>query len=343
MSPTGQQKMSQSYSIGKSATKVGPTGYGLMGFTWTLGQRVPQEQYDQCLTQAIKDGATFWNSGDFYGRPDPEENIALLAKFFEAHPDLKDKVYLSVKGGVDPKTWHPSDSVDSVPRSLNVIKKVLGGVKPLDMFTLARLGEIDIEVWMQALKTGVEAGLVKDICLSEVSADSIRRAHKIYPIAAVEIEFSLFSREAENNGVFEACKELGIPVIAYSPLGKGLLTGKIDVSNLHENDMRRHFDGFQQAHFDKNQLLVQEIAQLAEKKNATPGQIALSWIRSVSGTGKYPVIIPIPGSTNPMRVHENNTHIELSAEDLKEIDSHLSGFERSGHRYNAQIDQGCYK
>lgn len=335
--------MTKTYAIGTSSFKVGPTGYGLMGFTWTIGHRVPEEQYNECLNTALADGVSFWNSGDFYGRPNPEDNILLLAKYFKDHPEAASKVYLSVKGGVEPTTWMTDGSPESIERSLNTIHKVLGAVKPLDMFTLARLGSTPIEEVMAVMKKGVENGLVKDICLSEVSADSIRRAHKVHPVSAVEIEFSLFSREAESNGVFDACKELGIPIISYSPLGKGLLTGTVSLNELPENDMRRHFDRFQPEHFDTNQVLVQKVSQLAKKKNATPGQIALSWIRTLSGTGKYPVIIPIPGSTNPKRVHENSTHINLTQEDMNEINQYLSGFKTSGYRYNAQIDAHTYR
>jgi pyridoxine 4-dehydrogenase len=330
------------YTIGKK--KVGPTGYGLMGFSWRPDLKVPDEQAFAALKQALDLGTNFWNGGEFYGRPDPKENLQLLARYFTKYPEDAEKVYLSIKGGVDPYTWEAQGTSESIDRSINTTLEVLGNCKHLDMFCLSRVGTVEIEESVKAIKRFVDAGKVDSICLSEVGPQTIRRAHKIHPIAAVEIEFSLWSREAETNGVFATCKELGIPVIAYSPLGKGFFTGAIKSSkDIPKEDMRSHFDRFQEENFERNKVLVDRLTALALKKAITNSQLALSWIRQLSNTGSNPVIIPIPGTTNPKRVIENNTHVTLTDQDMNDIANMLADFNVAGLRYNKHVEAGLYK
>lgn len=330
------------YSVGTDHKNVGATGYGLMGLTLDPDRNIDDSRRNECLETAIKGGATMWNSADIYGRPDPTLNLQMLGKYFAKHPEDVDKVYLTVKGGFIPLIIAPdapNGTRGMIRESIFRTRDLLGINKPFDMFCLGRVGKVPIEESVRAIKEAVDEGLVKDIGISEVSAETLRRAHSVAPITAVEVEYSMFSREVEFNGLFQACKELGVVVIAYSPLRKGILTNSVKPESLSENDFRRTFDGFQPEHFDKNQVLVEKVCKIAKRKNATPGQIALSWIRTLSNTGSYPVIIPIPGSTNPERIKENNTHVELSAEDMREIDEALSGFKRSGYRYNENTDK----
>jgi pyridoxine 4-dehydrogenase len=330
------------YSIGNK--KFGPSGYGLMGFTWTPSVRVSDEQAFAALKKAVELNSTFWNGGEFYGRPEPTDNLALIGRYFDKYPEDADKVFLSIKGGVDSKLWMPDGTPECIRNSINTCLKFLQGKKSLDMFTLARVGKVEIEESVKAIKEFVDAGKVGAICLSEVSAETIRRAVKVAPIAAVEIEFSLWSREAESNGVFQVCKELGIPVIAYSPIGKGFFSGVFkSPADLPKDDMRLLFDRFQDDNFAKNSVLIEKLTELAKRKGATNTQIALSWIRTLSNTGDYPVIIPIPGTTNVNRVVENSTHIDLSSEDVKEINSFLESFSVSGLRYNKHAEIHNYK
>jgi pyridoxine 4-dehydrogenase len=330
------------YTIGSKT--VGPTGYGLMGFTSRPSFRVPDEEAFGALRKAIELGSTFWNGGEMYGRPEPSDNLALLGRYFEKYPEDADKVYLSIKGGVDLKTWGPDGTPERVRDSINTSLKFLDGKKYLDMFTLARVGTVEIEESVKVIKEFVDAGKVGAICLSEVSAESIRRAAKVAPISAVEIEFSLWSREAEINGVFEVCKEMGIPVIAYSPIGRGFLSGEIkSLADIPKDDMRLLFDRFQEENFNKNLDLVEKVNQLARRKGATNAQIALSWIRKLSNTGVYPIIVPIPGTTSSQRVVENATDIDLSEEDMEEIEAILQDFSVSGGRYNKHSEHHTYR
>lgn len=310
-----------------------------MGFTSYPDRRIDESQIDECLQLSIKDGANMWNTSDFYGRPDPLMNLDMLKTYFAKHPEDKNKVYISVKGGLVRETMMPDASPESIRKSIADARERLGIDRPLDMFCLARVGSMPIEESLKAMKEAQDQGLVIDLCVSEVSEETLRKAHSVCPVAAVEVEYSMFSREVEFNGVFKACKELGITVVAYSPLGKGLLTNTMTPDSLAASDHRRMFDRFQSDNFNKNKVLVDKVAEIAKRKNATPGQIALSWIRTLSDTGSYPVIIPIPGSTNPKRVRENNMHVDLSPKDMEEIASLLAGFKTSGHRYNEAFDK----
>lgn len=336
---------SRAIALGSRKKNVGATGLGFMQYTWIPSKKTNEEQFDKCLVQALEDGANFWNTGDFYGRPDPTENLELLANYLAKNPEALDRVYISAKGGVDTKSWMPDGSPEAIERSIRTICDVLSLNKeqPLDMFCLTRVGKTSIEKSIEAMVKRVDEGLVCDLCLSEVSAETIRKAHKIIPLAAVETEFSMFSRESEFNGVFDVCKELNIPVIAYSPLGRGALTGKFDIDSLSKDDLRRNFDRFKGKIFNKNLAIVNQLRHFADSKGATVSQIALSWIRTLSGTGNYPTIIPIPSSTKPERVAENNKHVDLKSDDMDKLEQLLCEVKVEGHRYNEMMDSTLYK
>ncbi|TVY88910.1 putative aldo-keto reductase, partial [Lachnellula willkommii] len=169
------------------------------------------------------------------------------------------------------------------------------------------------------------------IGLSETGAATIRRAASVHPIVAVEVEFSLFSLDIQTNGVASTCAELGIPIVAYSPLGRGFLTGQIqsfsDVTEAHKMGPR-----FREENFHQNLELVNAIKKVAEKKGCTPAQLAIGWVKAYSGTKGHPLIIPLPGATTVSRVQENAKDVHVTVEDLKEIDGILAEIPVQGPR-----------
>lgn len=185
----------------------------------------------------------------------------------------------------------------------------------------------------------VQSGQIGGIGLSEASATTIHRAHSAHPIAAVEIEYSLWSTDIRFNNVASTCAELGIPVVCYSPLGRGFLTGQIKrLEDIPEGDMRRWFDRFQPEHFHKNLELVQKVESIAQRLGITPAQLALEWIRKQSGQNGMPVLIPIPGATTVERVNENCKVVGVDEGVMSELEEVLKGFSVSGGRYNEHLE-----
>ncbi|KAK9492051.1 NADP-dependent oxidoreductase domain-containing protein [Lipomyces doorenjongii] len=315
---------------------VGPIGFGLMGFTWrpTL---TPDDQAFGAMKRAIEHGANFFNGGEFYGTPVPTLNLDLINRFFTKYPEYADKVVLSIKGGVDLATFVPNGSPEFVRKSVENIIKHLGTAKKLDLFECARVDpNVPIETTVSALAELVKEGLIGGISLSEVKPETIRRAAAVHTISAVEVEYSLWSTEARDLGVLSTCAELGIPVIAYSPLGRGFLTGQIrSRKDFGEGDFRLHFERFSEENFAVNLQLVDKITKLAQKKGIKPSQLAISWIKKHEAIIPGLHIIPIPGATTVERVDENLTEVEpLTGDEFAEIGAILDTVEIKGGRYN---------
>ncbi|KAA8636069.1 hypothetical protein SMACR_04636 [Sordaria macrospora] len=209
--------------------EIGPTGFGLMGFTWRPNP-VPQDQAFATLRAALSLSLNFWNGGEFYGTPNYNSPI-LLERYFAQYPEDADKVVLSIKGSCGPDGTHPDGSAAEVRRSLDSVIKQLNGRKKLDIFECARRDpEVDMAETFEVMQEYIEKGLLGGISLSEVSAETIHQAVKILGkkgVVCVEVELSLFAAEVLENGVAAACKEYGIPLVAYSPLGRGILTGQV--------------------------------------------------------------------------------------------------------------------
>jgi len=214
--------------------------------------------------------------------------------------------------------------------------------KHLDIFECARVDpNVPIETTISTIAEYVKSGKISGIGLSEASAKTIRAAHAVHPIAGVEVEVSLWATEIWENGVADACRELGIPVIAYSPLGRGFLTGEIkSIDDIPEGDMRRHFDRFQPENFAQNLELVAATQKVADKKGISVGQVALAWVRSKSKDGL--VVIPIPGATNEKRVQENSTEFNLTPGEEEEIEHIIKSVEIRGLRYNRVMEKTLY-
>lgn len=261
----------------------------------------------------------------------------VLARYFTKYPEHAEKVVLCIKGGIDLHRWAPDGSREGVRTSVDNVLKVLDGKKSLDLFECGRVDpETPIETTIAALAEYVKEGKIKGISLSEVKAETIRRAHKVHPISAVEMELSLWETSILENGVAATCAELDIPIVAYSPLGRGFLTGEVrSFEDLPQGDLRRTSPRFQPEVFGKNLEMVEKLEKLAKKKECSPAQLALAWVKQLSGKPGLPRIIPIPGATTEKRVVENMRHIELADEDLQEIDRILKSSEVVGGRYSA--------
>ncbi|TQN72760.1 Pyridoxal reductase [Colletotrichum shisoi] len=314
--------------------EVGNIGYGLMGLTWRP-QPCSEEQAFEAMRAALENGNNFWNGGEFYGTPEYNSSV-LLERYFAKFPEDADKVVLSMKGGVNLKNLHPDGSPKGVRRSLDNITNQLKGRKKVDMFECARRDKnTPLEVTFGVIqKEYIDTGKVGGICLSEVSAATIHEAVKHAKIVGVEVELSLFSTEILTNGVAAACAQYGIPIIAYSPVGRGMLTGQVKtLDDIPHGDMRRHMPRFQPDTFGINIKLVEQVETLARKKGVTPAQLAISWTVALSRRPGTPVIIPIPGATTADRVNENAKLVELTDEEMAEIDATLAKFEVVGGRY----------
>ncbi|CCC06301.1 hypothetical protein SMACR_00518 [Sordaria macrospora] len=314
--------------------QVGPTGYGLMGFC-TKNPPTPQEQAFKAMRAALESGANFWNAGEFYGSPDWNTQ-KLLAAYFKQYPEDAEKVVLSVKGAFLFPQMIPDCSPAGLKRSIDACLADLDGTHKIDIFEPARVDpKVPLEETLKFLEDEyVSKGVIGGIGLSEVSAATIRKAVKITKIAAVEVEISLWATHTLENGVAEACAEFGIPLIAYSPIGQGMLTGQIKtLDDLAADDFRRHYPRFYPENFHLNIQLVSELNELAKKKGFTPAQLAINWVKALSKKAGYPTVIPIPGATTAERVKENNVDVELTSEDLAKIDETLKKFEISGRRY----------
>ncbi|KAI0328559.1 aldo/keto reductase [Cubamyces sp. BRFM 1775] len=321
---------------------VGKVAHGLMMMTW----RDPNHPLpDEEAFEAIKAGVDamppgvkmFLNSGEFYGPNQSTANLELLARFYEKYPEYAERTFLSVKGGTKAGALIPDASPENLRRSVDAINAALRGTKRMDLFECARVAKnASVE---DAIKTLVELkneGKFDHIGMSECSAASLRRGNAVHPIAAVEIEVSLWSYEEETKKVIATAQELGIAVAAYSPLGRGFLTGTIkSPQELPEGDMRRHFSRFQEENFKHNMAIVDSVKAIAAKKNVTPAQLSIAWVAS-----RGPHVIPLPGSSSKKRNLENiaASEIELTEADLAEIDEILAKHTIKGGRYRDDVD-----
>jgi pyridoxine 4-dehydrogenase len=206
---------------------------------------------------------------------------------------------------------------------------VLDGVKSIDLFEPARVDpNVPIEESVKALADLIKEGKIGSYGLSEVNAQSIRRAHAVHPPACVEVELSLFSQGVlEKGGVVDTCRELGIPVVGYSPLDRGWLSGQFKtLDDIPKDDFRHWYPRFQPGNFEKNVELAESVEKVAKKKGVTSAQVAIAWVQQQG-------VLPIPGSTKVERVLENTKYVELTQAETEELEKALSKATVSGHRY----------
>ncbi|OGM41736.1 hypothetical protein ABOM_009462 [Aspergillus bombycis] len=300
------------------------TGFGLLGMTWRP-KVTPDEQAFAAMKAAIAGGATIWSSSSIYGM-DPEPpttGLWLLRRYFEKYPEDAPKVQLFIRACFDPVTFKPQTTRAGVRASYEACQAILGKFKKINVFGPARIDkEVPVEVTVGALKELVEEGKIDAVGLSEVGARTLHRAAAVYQISFVEIEFSLWSTDMLTNGVADACKQHGITILTYAPLGYGFLTGQVTkLEDIPKGD-----------NFDKNLELVDKVKLFAKERGVTPAQLALAWIRSHSNQGNCGNMIPIPGATAASRVEENCGIIELSAAQKAALDAIIASIEVVGDR-----------
>ncbi|KAF8264001.1 NADP-dependent oxidoreductase domain-containing protein [Lactarius quietus] len=328
---------SKTTRLGGAASDViiGKTAHGLMMMTWKPTP-VPDEDCFASIKVGIDSlppGAKmFLNSGEFYGQGETPANLELVARFFEKYPTYADKAFLSVKGGNKLHSIQPEGSPENLRRSVDYILEKLRGTKSLDLFECARYdAAYPLEDTLKVLQGFIQEGKFKYIGMSEVSAATVRRAHKAAPeVAAVEIEVSPWSYTQETKDVIATCAELGISVVAYSPLGHGFLTGQIKkIEDLEGNgDSRRNLSRFQEENLKHNFAVVDALTEIAMRKKITAAQLSIAWV-----SARGPHVVPLPGSS--CRTLENiaGGDVELSSEELSEIDRVLSSHAVKGGRY----------
>ncbi len=319
----------QKRKLGKSNLEVSALGLGCMGLSFGFGPPVPKQEGIALIRAAVERGVTFFDTAEVYG---PYTNEELVG---EALAPFRDQVVIATKFGfkIDPDTGKQV-GLDSRPQRIKEVadaslKRLRTNV--IDLFYQHRVDpDVPIEDVAGAVKDLIQQGKVKHFGLSEAGVRTIRRAHAVQPVTALQSEYSLWFREPEKE-VIRALEELGIGFVPFSPLGKGFLTGKIDEqTTFDKNDFRNIVPRFTPEARKANQALVDLLRQIAERKKATPAQIALAWLLP-----QKPWIVPIPGTTKLARLEENlgAVDIVLTPDDLREIETAASKIKVHGERY----------
>ncbi len=326
----------QKRTLGMSNLEVSALGLGCMGMSFGYGPPADKQEMISLLRTAVERGVTFFDTAEVYG---PFTNEELVG---EALSPFHGQVAIATKFGfkLDPNGGPRWVGLDSRPEH---IKQVAEGslrrlkVDAIDLFHQHRVDpDVPIEDMAGAVKDLIQQGKVKHFGLSEAGAQTIRRAHAVQPVAAVQSEYSLWWRKPETE-VLPTLEELGIGFVPYSPLGKGFLTGNINESTTFDgSDFRNTLPRFTPDARKANQEMVDLLATIGERKQATPAQIALAWLLA-----QKPWIVPIPGTTKLARLDENigAAAVELRADDLREIDSAASKITVQGARYPEHLEQ----
>ncbi|KAK9462594.1 NADP-dependent oxidoreductase domain-containing protein [Lipomyces oligophaga] len=310
--------------LGANGPEVTVLGYGAMGVSAFYGSHLGDTEAFAIFDKLVELGITFLDTARVYN-----DNEEVIGRWFKKS-GKRDQVFLCSKFGFNMKLGGLDSSPEYIKVSLEESLARLG-VDSIDLFYQHRMDpKVPIETVMQTLAGFVQEGKIKYIGLSECSADTLRRACKIHPVTAVQIEYSPFSVEAEQNGLFDACKELGVGVVAYSPLSRGMLTGTVTkLSDFAPDDWRLTNPRFSAENFPKNLALVDGIKQIADSKGVTPGQLTLAWIISQG-------YVPIPGTTKIERLVENAgaATIILTEEEKVAIRKFVDAAKVSGDRYS---------
>jgi aryl-alcohol dehydrogenase-like predicted oxidoreductase len=326
----------QKRKLGNSDLEVSALGLGCMGMSFGYGTVADKQEMISLIRTAVERGVTFFDTAEVYG---PFTNEELVGG---ALSPLREQVVIATKFGfkIDPTAERGIGGLDSRPEHIKQVAEASLkrlGIETIDLFYQHRVDpDVPIEDVAGAVKDLIQEGKVKHFGLSEAAAQTIRRAHAVQPVAALQNEYSLWWRMPEAD-VLPTLEELGIGLVAYSPLGKGFLTGKIDESTTFDGgDFRNVIPRFTPEARKANQAMVDLLAAIGERKQATPAQIALAWLLA-----QKPWIVPIPGTTKAARLDENlgAVAVELTPDDLREIDSAASQITVQGARYPEEVEK----
>ena len=326
----------QKRKLGNSGLEVSALGLGCMGMSHGYGPAKDRAEMISLLRSAVEKGVTFFDTAEVYG---PFTNEELVG---EALAPIRDQVVIATKFGFkpDPDDASKWNGLDSRPEHIREVTEA--SLKRLKIETIDLLYQhrvdpnVPIEDVAGTVKDLIKEGKVKHFGLSEPGVQTIRRAHAVQPVAAVQSEYSLWTRGQETE-VLPALEELGIGFVPFSPLGRGFLTGKIDKdTTFSNNDMRNRLPRFTQEARKANQTLIDLLKSIGERKNATPAQIALAWLLA-----QKPWIVPIPGTTKLNRLEENigAAGVELTPDDLRDIDNAASNIIVQGERYPESMER----
>jgi aryl-alcohol dehydrogenase-like predicted oxidoreductase len=310
--------------------EVSEMGFGCMSISANYGPAADRNKGIEVIRAAHDQGVTFFDTAEVYG---PYANEELVG---EALAPIRDKVAIATKFGFDNEN---GGTLNSQPKHIRkVVEESLKRLRTdhIDLYYQHRVDpKVPIEDVAAAIKDLIKAGKVLNFGLSEASAKTIRRAHAVQSVTAVQTEYSLMQRDPENNGVLAACEELGIGFVPWGPVGQGYLTRKIDARTKFDPkmDLRSGFPRFSPENIAANMPMVDLIKRFAEKKNATPAQISLAWLLA-----QKPFIVPIPGTRNIDHLNENlgATNVQLTPADLREIDAAVSKIKVYGGRMNEE-------
>ena len=331
----------QTRKLGNSNLEVSAIGLGCMGMSFSYGPPKDKKEMTSVLRAAVERGVTFFDTAEVYG---PFTNEELVG---EALSDLRERVVIATKFGFDLSgsdnrpgaaglNSRPEHIKEAVEGSLKRLK-----VEVIDLLYQHRVDpDVPIEDVAGAVKELIQAGKVNHFGLSEAGAQTIRRAHAVQPVTALQSEYSLWTRTPEKE-VIPTLEELGIGLVPYSPLGKGFLTGKIDENaKFDSSDFRSTLPRFTPEALKANQALIDLLGSMANRKKATPAQVALAWLLA-----QKPWIVPIPGTTKLHRLDENigAISVELTPDDLREIDSATSKITVQGDRYPERLEKMTYR
>jgi aryl-alcohol dehydrogenase-like predicted oxidoreductase len=327
----------QKRKLGKSNLEVSALGLGCMGMSFSYGPPKDKKEMTALLHAAVEHGITFFDTAEVYGPLTNEELVG------EALAPYRGKVVIATKFGFDVSGTDKRPGAASVNSRPQHIKEAVEGslkrlkVDSIDLLYQHRVDpDVPIEDVAGAVKELIQAGKVKHFGLSEAGVKTIRRAHAVQPLTALQSEYSLWWRKPEQE-VIPALEELGIALVPYSPLGKGFLTGKIDENAKFESsDFRSTLPRFTPHALKANQALIDLLGAIAKRKNATPAQIALAWLLA-----QKPWMVPIPGTTKLSRLEENigAVSIQLRPEDLRDIDAAASKIHVEGSRYPERLEK----